>query len=243
MSSLSEIDALVLCGGLGTRLEGLMKGKPKVMAAFGSQPFLDIQLAYLKVNGFKRIILCTGHKAEGIEDYYRENSQGLIIDYSREEEPLGTGGAIKNAEPIIQSDSFYAMNGDCFCNVPLNSFFSFHESRGGVATIVASKVKEKKDFGSILIDGDDQILGFKEKQQKDVSPYLNAGQYLFTNKVLSMMPEGKFSLEYDIFPQLVGKGFYAFKLEEAFFDIGTPERLKKAQQILKKDIEKNDGYK
>jgi len=233
----SQVDVLILCGGLGTRLRSVVGEKPKVMADINGRPFLDILLDFFKQQGSTRIILCTGYKSEDIEDYYR-NYQGLSVEFSREEEPLGTGGAIKQARSLIKSNPFLACNGDCFCNLDLATLLDFHESRQAVATDVVTKVKEAKDFGVISLAADDQITGFKEKMASSTEHVVNAGLYCFDQKVFDLMPaEKKFSLEEDFFPSMVGQGFYGFVVDTSFYDIGTPDRLKKAEEQWKKKDE------
>ena len=109
---LHQVDTLILCGGLGTRLKEVTQGSQKVMVDFNGEPFLNTIIAYLKQQGIIRMILCTGHGSEDVERHYRFFDDELIIDYSREEKPLGTGGAIKSAQEIVQSDCFFVLNGE-----------------------------------------------------------------------------------------------------------------------------------
>lgn len=225
-------DAVILCGGQGKRLRSVVADKQKVLAQVGDSPFLDILLKNLKRQGIQHVVLCTGYKAEALEDYYRQNPQGLIMEFSREASPLGTGGALKNARYFIGSDPFLVLNGDSFCGVDVKAFLDFHRSKSARASVVVSSVKETSDFGRIALDDLAQITGFKEKA--DTAPgYVNAGVYCFNEDVFSLMPEdAAFSLEHDLFPALVGKGFYGFVVEEAFLDIGTPQRYEEAKKKL-----------
>src|SRR3989338_5545846 len=133
---ITEVDALILCGGLGTRLKGVVKDVPKVMAQVDGVPFLNLIISYLKKQGIKRVILATGYKAADVEKYFRENNQGIVIDFSREAEPLGTGGAVKNAGPIITSDPFFVLNGDSFCACDLKKFLKFHTTKKADASLI-----------------------------------------------------------------------------------------------------------
>lgn len=233
---LHKPDAVVLCGGKGTRLQSVVSAKPKVLAEVNGRPFLDILIASLKKQGLRRIILCTGYMADQVEDYYRKNSQGLDFKFSRESDPLGTGGGLKNAQYFVESDSFLVFNGDSFCPVDLTAFYEFHQSKRARASIVVSRVDDASSFGSIFLDEDAKILGFKEKETvtgEGLWRAVNAGVYCFNEDVFSLMPQTKrFSLEYDLFPVLVGKGFYGFSVEIPFYDIGTPERYDQAQKKL-----------
>src|SRR5436190_1505274 len=126
MYDLNKIDVAILCGGLGKRLRPTIGESPKVMAQVNGQPFLDLVLDYLYGQGSRRVILLTGYKAEVIEQYYRQNSRQLTIEFSREMKPLGTGGALKQAQGLIKSDPFILMNGDSFCKLDYRAFLDFH---------------------------------------------------------------------------------------------------------------------
>lgn len=230
---LENLDVVILCGGLGKRLRSIDPDTPKVMVQFEERPFLDIVMEKLHEQGFARFVLCTGYKAKWIEDYYRDNQRDFVVDFSREEEPLGTGGAVKNAQPIVESDPFFVLNGDCYCDVDFKKFVEFHKRKQAAATIVAAHMQDSRDYGSLTMDGADRILAFEEKKDKGAA-YINAGRYCFNQKVFSMMPEeGKFSLEYDVFPSLIEDGLYGFKSKGEFFDIGTPERYEKAMEFFR----------
>lgn len=241
---LSKTDAVILCGGQGKRLQPVVSATSKVMADISGRPFLDIVIAHLKKQGVRRVILCTGYKAGQIEDYYRKNPQGLTFEFSRESDPLGTGGALKNAQYFIESDPFLIFNGDSFCGVDLNAFLDFHQSRLARASVVVSssrreepagRAKDASAFGKIILDGDVKVMGFREKETAEAGHGVNAGVYCFNEDVFSFMPETKrFSLEYDLFPALVGKGFYGFCVDTPFYDIGTPERYDAARQALER---------
>lgn len=228
------MDIVILCGGLGTRLKSVTGDAPKVMAEVDGKPFLDVIIEYLKDQGFQRIILCTGYQAQTVERYYQENSHDMRIVFSREEEPLGTGGALKNTRSLIESDIFFVMNGDSFCPINLKNFLGFYEKQKTIAALAVSKVDESKDYGGIVLDKEYRILGFYEKADVPVGStagYVNAGIYCFNKKLFSLMPEmKKFSMEYDVFPKLIQENIYGFLIDEKFFDIGTPERLKKIRE-------------
>lgn len=230
---LSKTDAVILCGGLGKRLQPVVSTTSKVMADVSGRPFLDILIAHLKKQGIRRVILCTGHKAEQVEDYYRKNSQGLTFEFSRESDPLGTGGALKNAWYFIESDQFLVFNGDSFCAVDLNALLDFHQSKLARASVVISRAQDVSAFGNIFLDEDVKIVKFQEKDPARGGHGVNAGVYCFNEDVFLFMPDAKrFSLEHDVFPALVGKGFYGFYVDQEFYDIGTPERYAAARQAL-----------
>lgn len=234
---LSKVDVAILCGGLGKRLRGEIGESQKVMAKIGEEPFLDVLLKALARCGFKRFILLTGYKAESLEEYYRRNKFGVTIEFSREIKPLGTGGALKNAKALIQSDPFVCMNGDSLCSLDYQEFLHFYSAKKADAAIVLSKVKDNQDFGTITLDGAQRIVSFQEKLKIPSAigqSYVNAGVYCFSKKVFDWMPSAeKFMFETDFFPSIVQKKVYGFITQQNFLDIGTPERFKKAQTIFK----------
>ena len=233
MSDLKDIDVVVLAGGLGKRLKAKTGETPKVLAAVNGIPFLDILLKNISSQGFKRVILCTGYKAKEIEAHYHKSKLGLDIQFSREENPLGTGGAFKLAKDKVQSPLFLGLNGDCFCSVSFRDFVCFHEKNNALASLVLTKVEEKGDFGSVVVDDRKQIVSFQEKANLASSPFVSVGIYCFQKKVFDLMPSHDvFSIEQDFFPRLIGKGFYGFVTEHQFLDIGTPDRYERAQSEL-----------
>jgi len=230
-----DCDCIILCGGLGRRLRSVVGDVPKVMAQVDGRPFLDLIIDNLKSQGVERIVLCTGYKADLIEDYYREHDFGITVDFSREEEPLGTGGALKNAHEIISSNPFFVLNGDSFLSVDLQAFLDFHTKKDSAASLMVSEVSASKDFGSLKMDETDQITDFCEKIEGSAQQWVNAGIYCFDQAIFSYMPEGeKFSLENDLFPKLAGNKFYGYRVDKKFFDIGTPERYESVKQDFKK---------
>ena len=230
-----DCDCVILCGGLGKRLRGVVDDVPKVMAQVDGRPFLDFIIEYVQSQNIERIVLCTGYKADFVEDYYRDHNFDLTIDFSREQQPLGTGGALKNAREIIFSDSFFVFNGDSLASIDLSAFLKFHIKKKSLASMFVSKVQDAGDCGNLEIDKDAQIISFQEKVQTATESWVNAGVYCFSHEVFSYMPSNEqFSLELDVFPKLVGNQFYGYCADTNFMDIGTPERYKLIQQKLKK---------
>jgi D-glycero-alpha-D-manno-heptose 1-phosphate guanylyltransferase len=233
--SLENIDAAILCGGLGKRLRKTIGRKQKTFVEFNGRPFLDIVLNSLKRQGIKRVILLTGYQAKELETYYRKNTQGLKISFSREKTPLGTGGAVKHAKKLIQSKTCLVLNGDCFSDINLKKMVSFHRAQKAMATIAVSKVNDNKGFGGIVLGKDCDVSAFIEKGKDKKIKNVNAGIYCLSKDAFKMMPtQKKFSLEYDFFPCMIGHRFYGFKTQDKFYDIGTPERLNQARNKLKK---------
>ena len=228
---MNNIDVLILCGGLGTRLRSEIGQTQKVMAQVDGRPFLDFNIELLRGQGVERIILGTGFNSSQVEEYYRKKDKSLI--FSSEQLPLGTGGAVKNAQTLIKSNPFFVLNGDSFCQVDLKSVLDFHQKTKALATVVLSKVTDSRDYGRVVIDKEGKILNFKEKQES-AEGYVNAGIYCLDQKVFTLMPkEAKFSLERDCFPKWIGQKFYGFLVDQKFYDIGTPERYGKVKEGLR----------
>ena len=236
-----EIDVLILCGGFGKRLRDVINNRPKPMAEINGRPFLDILIDYVASYGFRRFILCIGYMGDVIKQYYQERGSSLTILFSEEREPLGTGGAIKNTEPLIQSNPFLVMNGDSFCPIDLCAFLDFHTSKGALLSIALVKAKETQDYGVIALGESQRIVSFDEKRvgagfcssPVEGNSFINAGIYLFDNHTLSTIPSHKnFSLEYDLFPKIINREFYGYVTSETLIDIGTPERYEKAKREI-----------
>ncbi len=233
MLSLSKIDVVILCGGFGKRLQGVIKDIPKPMAKIKHRPFLSILIDFIANYGFKHFILCTGYKADIIEKYYRQKNSNLSIEFSKEEKPLGTGGAIKNAENYIKSNPFLVVNGDSFCEINLKEFVDFHFRRDALISIAVTNTDVCDDYGTIDIDDSHRIIEFNEKIKGYKNRLINAGFYLLQREAFPLMPEKiNFSIERDFFPKIIKRNLYAFETQESLIDIGTPERYEKAKHLL-----------
>lgn len=226
--------AVILVGGLGTRLRSALPDLPKPMAPVRGRPFLEYVIHQLAGFGVQNIVLCVGYKLQAIEDYFGDGSHfGVSIEYSREHELLGTAGAVKLAEPLIQSDNFLLLNGDCYCEFDGHALIEFHQSQHAAATIVATHVEDRSRFGSLKIDDGNRVLGFEEKGAATGAGFINAGIYVLNKQVLDLIPAGqRYSLEQQVFPVLSGSRLYAFKANGLFIDIGLPEEWQRAQDLL-----------
>jgi NDP-sugar pyrophosphorylase family protein len=227
-------DVVILAGGFGKRLQTVTGGAQKVLAKIGDQPFLEILIDYIASQGGRRFILCVGHGGEEVERYFRNKYQDREIIFSKDELPLGTGGAIKQGASHVKTDHFLAMNGDCFCVIDYQALIAWHKRHKACATIAVAKLPDVREYGSIAVDAKGQIVAFKEKSNVVEAGLINTGTYCFDRDVFSLVQTpSKFSIEYDFFPHLVEKGFYAYEVENRFIDIGTPERYSWAQEHLK----------
>jgi len=219
-------DVVILAGGLGKRLQSVTGGSQKVLA--------KILIDYIASQGGRRFILCVGHGSDEVEAYFKDKYQDREIVFSREESPLGTGGAIKQGSTQVKTDTFLAMNGDCFCVIDYNELIAVHGKDKANATIAIANLPDVRDYGSITVNEKSQIVAFKEKSIQVHAGLINTGTYCFNRDVFSLVKTiSKFSIEHDFFPYLIGQGFYAFEVENRFIDIGTPERYSWAQEHLK----------
>ncbi|MHC4167826.1 MAG: nucleotidyltransferase family protein [Planctomycetota bacterium] len=232
-NKLSEIDAVILCGGMGTRLRSVVDDRPKPMAEINDRPFLDILIDSFGKFGLRRFILCAGYMSDFIRDYYSSRTGSRQFVISNEHKPLGTAGAIRNAARRIRSDTFLVANGDSFCPVDLGAFHDFHSARHALMSMVVIETQNTGDCGLVSLDESQRIVGFEEKNQESRSGYINAGIYLFQKEALSLIPAGtSFSLERDLFPELIEQGCYGFTTQARLFDIGTPARFATAIKHL-----------
>jgi mannose-1-phosphate guanylyltransferase len=231
-----ERTALILCGGLETRIRPSPFSTPKPLLPIGYQALLEYQIQYLKRYEFDRIILAIGFLQEQIVRYLDEHRLGVRLRYSFEKEPLDTGGAIKNAESMISSD-FLALNGDViFSDLDLDKLVYAHKKSNASATIVLAKSTTPTRFGAVELDDENRVVNFVEKPRKQ-SPgetWVNAGVYVITPPTLSKIPKGRrTSLELDVFPKLIREGtIFGHKHNGYWADVGTPEDYLRVQKDL-----------
>jgi D-glycero-alpha-D-manno-heptose 1-phosphate guanylyltransferase len=225
-------DAIILCGGLGTRFRSVSSAKPKALAEIKGKPIIEILTDQLVVQGIERIVLCVGYLSNQVIDYYKSKEDAEYI-FSIEEMPLGTGGALFNAYNHIKSDYFYALNGDSFCNVDFKNLDKFHEEKKSFFSLVGSEIKDASDYGAISLGEDKQMLNFREKS-KSGNSIINAGIYLLPRIIFqSVSGEFPISLEKDIFPDLIKREkCYAYVVPSEVIDIGTKDRYEKAQEKI-----------
>ena len=225
-----SLDALVLAGGLGTRLAPTIGSLPKGLAPIRGRPFLDILLEYLMHEGVRRVVLGIGHGRDAIKERYAR-FPGLRIAFSEEMEPLGTGGAILNARGVIASDPFLVLNGDSLCRVDLNTLLRFHVEKHAKATLTLSPASERADVGRVVVDAKQRVQRFDEKGSAPADrAWTNAGVYVLAKGLFANMKPEACSLERDLIPTWVAENkCFGFLTEEPVIDIGTPERYGKAQ--------------
>ena len=231
---MNAMDAVILCGGKGTRLKSVVSDRPKPMAALNDRPFLQLLLEYAAGFGFKRFILAAGYMGDAIEKHFSGASPGFEVVVSREAEPLDTAGAVKHAAALIRTSQFLVMNGDSICRIDLRAFMEFHFSRHGKVSVAVAKTANAGSFGSITMGAGGRILSFREKSAAGAG-YVNAGIYIMDKTVLDSVPPGaRCSMERDLLPALISGGdVYGYETESRLYDIGTPEGYKDAGEQLK----------
>ena len=224
--------AIVLAGGLGTRLKSVVKDLPKPMAPVRGKPFLEYVLQYLKTQGVEELILSVGFKGQLIRDYFGSSYQSMSIDYVQEEEPLGTGGAIQKAATHCGSDPFFVLNGDSYFDADLKELArTFFEGKADIA-LSLKKLEHFDRYGLVELRGN-QIVRFHEKKYAD-SGLINGGIYLMTASVFENFNfPSKFSFEKDVLEAKIKQlKILGCPLEGYFIDIGIPEDYERAQKEL-----------
>ncbi len=196
-------------------------------------PFLHLLVLQLRSQGIRHIVMCTGHLAEQIEEEFGDGHKwDVAIDYSKELQPLGTGGAVKLAERFLhQASDFLVMNGDSFLELDFREFIRFHREHGGLISMAVRRVPDATRFGSVQLDANRRVGGFSEKTSESIPGTVNGGVYVFNRAILEQIPGGPVSLERDIFPQSLERGVYALEQHGIFIDIGTPEDYARAQAL------------
>jgi len=199
------------------------------------RPFLDILIDDLTRQGLRRLILCVGHRGNQIVAHLRSRTDAEFV-FSEESSPLGTGGAVRHAAHLIQSDPVLALTGDSFCRIDYERFLEFHRERNSTASIAVAAARGRSDGGTVELADDARVVRFREKAAgvNAALTYINAGIYLLRRDLPTLwLQSNPFSLENDIFPELVSrKSCYGFVVDAEVVDIGTPERYVEAQSKL-----------
>ena len=233
-----NITAVVLAGGLGTRLYPLTHKKVKCMLPLNGKPLLEHIIKYLASYGLRKIIITVGNKRKQIMDYFGNGTQlGVELQYSVERTTLGTAGSFKNAGQLI-NDTTLVMQGDTFTNFALNEIISLHMEKKTLATIALTYIQNQKGYGIAIVDRNKRIKQFKEKPAGSFSKFLvNSGIYVLQRSILNYIPENRaFDFSRDLFPLLLRKKLplHGIEIDGYWFDIGTPESYKNAKEYAQK---------
>ena len=217
------IKTLILAGGQGSRLKEVAGSTPKPMMPVAGKPFLEHLVAKLRFFGLMDIVIAVGYQAHVIQDYFGDGQRfGVKIAYSTEADPLGTGGAIKNAQNLLDGQRFFVLNGDSYLDFNYKQAVYEHETNNAMATLALASVPDTSRYGSIKISPVKQIMAFTEKNQQGPG-LINGGIYLFEREIFNYIEKGKISLENDVIVTLIGNRLYGVVTDGYFIDIGIPK--------------------
>ena len=232
------MEAIILAGGLGTRLASRLNGIPKPMAPVGGKPFLELLLERLRTAGCARVVLSVGHLSTVIQEHFGTEFRGMPIRYVVEDSPLGTGGAIRRALEAVEQPQVVVLNGDTFVSVDYERMLAFHASTGASVTMAVSHEADVARYGEVVLTPDeameaDRVTGFREKGRSGPG-WINAGVYVFRSDFPWPETLGeRFSVETDVLvPDAATLKIAAFPADGGFIDIGIPEDLDRAQTEL-----------
>jgi len=234
---------ILLVGGFGTRLKPLTNQTPKPMLPVGGLPVTEHQLLSAKKAGITTVILATSYLSEVFTPYFGDGSKwGMQLKYAVEKEPLGTGGAIRNAAELIDLEAaktaheeFVIFNGDVLSHHSIAAQLEFHRKHQADVTLHLISVEDARAFGCVPTDQDGRVTAFLEKMDKPVTNAINAGCYIFSPSIISEIPLGKVvSVERETFPNLVNSGrpVFGYNEQSYWLDIGTPAALFKGSRDL-----------
>jgi NDP-sugar pyrophosphorylase family protein len=211
----------------------MLADRPKSMALISGVPFLQLLLDRLRSEGIGEVILGTGYMAEKFERYFGSGNKFAVrICYSREDEPLGTGGALKLAESLI-SDPVLVLNGDSYMEWSLNPMLELFRAKAADLVLVLHEIADVTRYGSVALDHDGRITQFLEKGASAGPGLINAGVYLLRKQIVRDLPAGvAISLEKEVFPRVLGHRVYGLVCTGPFIDIGIPDDFKRAQTLL-----------
>ena len=229
-------DVIVLCGGAGLRLRSVTGDAPKSMANIAGRPFLELILRQISRNGFRRVILAVGYQKDAIRAFFGESFENLEVVYSEELTPLGTGGALRNSADLVRSDTVLIMNGDSYTDADLEQFVVNFRQAGPDISVLVVPADGRVDCGTVLVDAKGQVTLFGEKTVLEESRYINAGIYLLSRQMLYDIPDGvQTSFEHELMPSWLKRNIpaIAFVHQGACLDIGTPDRYRSAQELLR----------
>lgn len=235
--------AVIIAGGLGTRLRPLTYSTPKAVVPLVNKPFLLYQVELLLEHGITDIILNLHYLSDKVHDVIAElEALGAKISVSLEEDPLGTAGAVKNAEQFFDDEPMFVFNGDVLTDLDLTAMLKFHKKKKSKITIALTPVEDPRAYGLVVLDENGKIQQFTEKPETNqiVANTINAGTYIIDPKMFADVPKGKFSMfERALFPQSLKKGvpMYGFVSDAYWLDCGTPEKYFVAHKaVLHRDL-------
>ncbi len=235
------MEAVILAGGLGTRLRGTVPDLPKPLAPIGDRPFLEWLLDYLDGQGFSQVILSVGYQREAIKTALGDRHRRIALRYAEETHPLGTGGAMRLALAQAQENPVFVLNGDTFFALDFEAMLAHHRAHGARLSLALKSVPDTRRFGRVETRGP-HVSDFREKGENGPG-FINGGIYLLDPALLDgrALPES-FSFEQDFLePELSSLQPLAFLSDGYFIDIGVPEDYHTAQTVLPSLLRKGNG--
>ena len=225
-------EAVILAGGLGTRLQSVLRNVPKPLAPVAGRPFLAWLLDRLSGQHIQRVVLATGHLGEQIRAALGTQWAGMTLVYSRETEPLGTGGAIALAAQQVRGDAFFVLNGDTGLDMGYSDFDRAVASTGARLGVALAQVPDAARYGAVRLDGD-RVSGFAEKSSAGAG-LINAGIYRLQRSLLADYScTGSFSFEHQVLvPAVQRELVIGYTRTAAFIDIGVPDDYHRAQRLF-----------
>jgi mannose-1-phosphate guanylyltransferase len=224
--------AVILAGGLGTRLRPITYKTPKPLVPLVGKPMVMHIIDSLPPR-VDTVVLAVSYMKDVLEEHFRVNDCGRKVILVNETTPLGTGGAIKNVEEHLD-DTFIVINGDVLTSIDFESMVKYHREKGGVGTISLWQVEDPTAFGVVGLGRENRITSFQEKPSRSeaVSNMINAGVYVFEPEMLDNIGKGAVSIEKEVFPKVLDQGLFGFQYEGYWVDCGTRENYLKAQKTL-----------
>jgi D,D-heptose 1,7-bisphosphate phosphatase len=224
--------AMILAGGLGTRLRAVVSDRPKVLAPVAERRFLAYLLDQLADADFLDVVICTGYLGEQVREAFGERWRRLRLVYSQEPQPLGTAGALRLALDQVKAPRAIVVNGDSFCDVDFHSLTEFHRANHADATLTITKTPDANRFGSVEVGEAGEVKSFSEKGRA-AADWINAGIYIIEREMIASIPIAtQVSLERDCFPKWTEKRLLSHPNNGRFLDIGTPESFQAAQSFF-----------
>lgn len=232
------MEAIILAGGLGSRLRAVVPDLPKPMAPIRGRPFLEYLLDYWAGQGVSRFVLSVGYKHDIIEEHFATRYKGAEVDYAVEDQPLGTGGGLLLAlKRLRRTGPFLIMNGDTFFEVDLAPMRRYHQERRAELTIALREVEANSRYGSVGIDKEGKITTFDNRARTEDRALINGGVYLAEKSAFAGMTlesDVPVSIEDQLYPRMLAEGrrLYGFPSSGRFIDIGIPEDYQRAASVL-----------